>query len=248
VQRGLSPCTLAQKASFPFRSIYDFSPFILSVIVTLSLHQAVVVEQQATCAHVQVRVRICVCVASISHIYLINQLVLVNLPTQQGIKPRPKSEPAPVYLPYSTYYPCSVCVCVYLCIKVCIKVCAQSILGGFQYFTLFITKSDLQEYGQSIVKLVFLTLKWRLISIKTIHTYAYTHRHTRDTITHMTRAHIHTQDMIAQYVTHPSAVPLTLFSNGVWIYGKQFWKGNVRKVVPCVHVPYACVCVCTCYE
>jgi len=122
VQRGLSPCTLAQKASFPFRSIYDFSPFILSVIVTLSLHQAVVVEQQATCAHVQVRVRICVCVASISHIYLINQLVLVNLPTQQGIKPRPKSEPAPVYLPYSTYYPCSVCVCI--CASRCASRCA----------------------------------------------------------------------------------------------------------------------------
>lgn len=25
-------------------------------------------------------------------------------------------------------------------------------------------------------------------------------------------------------------VPLALFSNGVWLYGKKFWRGNIRKV------------------
>ena len=57
-------------------------------------------------------------------------------------------------------------------------------------------------------------------------THACTHVHT-DTYTH-TYTHIKTY---TEFMLSPSAVPLALFNNGVWLYGKQFWKGNLRKVI-----------------
>ncbi len=34
----------------------------------------------------------------------------------------------------------------------------------------------------------------------------------------------------ARLAAHPPAVPLALFSNGAFLYGKKFWEGNVKKV------------------
>mmetsp|Transcript_10038 Transcript_10038/g.27425 ORF Transcript_10038/g.27425 Transcript_10038/m.27425 type:complete len:888 (+) Transcript_10038:208-2871(+) len=38
-----------------------------------------------------------------------------------------------------------------------------------------------------------------------------------------------------------TTVPLSLFNNGVWLYGKQFWKGNIRKFLVVMFVKIVCL-------